>query len=215
MENSAELFTIFLSTFGVVFAIIDPFGYVPIFLTMTVRDSEERRRYMLKKACLAAFLVLAFSTFLGNQVLNFFGIGIPALQISGGLLLLVISFEMLKVIPVVEKLTPFEENEGRDKEDISIVPLAIPMLSGPASIASVVVLTSKAQETSDAPWMTYVAILVSVWITLLFTYFILRSASKLFKFIGATGLNVITRVMGLLLCAMAIQFVINGYLAVK
>jgi multiple antibiotic resistance protein len=215
MEDSAGLFTVLLSTFGVVFAIIDPFGYVPIFLTMTANDSEERRRYMLKKACLAAFAVLAIATFVGNQILNFFGISIPALQISGGLLLLVISFEMLKVIPVVEKLTPFEENEGRDKEDISIVPLAIPMLSGPASIASVVVLTAKAQDSTEAPWMTYVAILISVWLTLLFTYFVLRSASKVFKHIGGTGLNVITRVMGLLLSAMAIQFIINGYLAVK
>ena len=215
MENSLRLFAVFLSTFGVVFAIIDPFGYVPIFLAMTSSNSEEQRRYMLKKACVTAFLVLAISTFLGQQVLEFFGISIPALQISGGLLLLVISFEMLKVIPVVEKLTPFEENEGREKEDISIIPLAIPMLSGPASIASVVVLTSKAQETSEQPWMTYVAILISVWITLLFTYFVLRSATKLFKFVGATGLNVITRIMGLLLSAMAIQFLINGYVAVK
>lgn len=215
MDDSASMFTVFLSTFGVIFAIIDPFGYVPIFLSMTARDSNERRRYMLKKACLAAFVVLAVSTFLGNQILNFFGIGIPALQISGGILLLVIGFEMLKVIPVVEKLTPFEENEGRDKEDISIVPLAIPMLSGPASIASVVVLTAKAQETTDAPWMTYVAILVSVWITLIFTYFVLRSSEKLLKLIGSTGLNVITRVMGLLLSAMAIQFIINGYVAIK
>jgi len=215
MENSVELFSVFLSTFGVIFAIIDPFGYVPIFLSMTAKDSDERRRYMLKKACLAAFVVLAVSTFLGNQILNFFGISIPALQISGGILLLVIGFEMLKVIPIVEKLTPFEENEGRDKEDISIVPLAIPMLSGPASIASVIVLTAKAQETSDIPWMTYIAILVSVWITLVFTYFVLRSSERLLKLIGSTGLNVITRVMGLLLTAMAIQFIINGYVAIK
>jgi multiple antibiotic resistance protein len=208
------VFELFLSTFGVIFAIIDPFGYVPIFLTMTANDSEERRREMLKRACVTAFGVLAVSTFLGDHILRFFGIGIPALQISGGLLLLVISFEMLKVIPVVEKLTPNEEIEGREKEDISIIPLAIPMLSGPASIASVVVLTSQAGQESEG-WMLYSAILFSVAITLVFTYLVLRSAGKLFKFIGVTGLNIITRVMGLLLCAMAIQFIINGYLAVK
>ena len=142
--------------------------------------------------------------------MHFFGISIPALQISGGLILLVIGFEMLKVIPTPEKITAFEENEGKQKEDISIIPLAIPMLSGPASIASVVVLSSK----SDSVFL-YPAIIFSIFLTLGFTYLILRSASKIFKLVGVTGLNVMTRVMGLLLCAMAVQFVINGYLGIK
>ena len=206
----ALFFSVWLSTFGVIFAIIDPFGYVPIFLTMTAKDSEEQRRKMLKRACFTAFVVLTGATFLGNIILHFFGISIPALQISGGLILLVIGFEMVKVIPTPEKITAFEENEGKQKEDISIIPLAIPMLSGPASSASVVVLSSK----SDSVFL-YPAIIFSIFLTLGFTYLILRSASKIFKLVGVTGLNVMTRVMGLLLCAMAVQFVINGYLGIK
>ena len=203
--------SIWISTLGVIFAIIDPFGYVPIFLTMTAKDSEEQRRKMLKKACGTAFVVLTASAFLGNTVLRFFGISIPALQISGGLILLVIAFEMVKVIPTPEKISPHEENEGREKEDISIIPLAIPMLSGPASIASVVVLSAK----SDNIYLLYPAIILSILVTLGFTYFILKSASKIFQRVGLTGLNVMTRVMGLLLSAMAIQFVIDGYLGIK
>jgi multiple antibiotic resistance protein len=201
---------IWISTLGVIFAIIDPFGYVPIFLTMTAKDTQEQRRKMLKKACGTAFVVLTLSAFLGNAVLRFFGISIPALQISGGLILLVIAFEMVKVIPTPEKITPKEESEGREKEDISIIPLAIPMLSGPASIASVVVLSAK----NDSLYL-YPAIILSIGITLGFTYFILRSASKIFQKVGLTGLNVMTRVMGLLLSAMAVQFMIDGYLGIK
>ncbi|MFM8314952.1 MAG: MarC family protein [Deltaproteobacteria bacterium] len=206
----ASFLSVWVSTFGVIFASIDPFGYVPIFLTMTAKDTEEQRRRMLKKACLTAFVVLTGSAFLGNAILKFFGISISALQISGGLILLVIAFEMVKVIPTPEKITPFEENEGREKEDISIIPLAIPMLSGPASIASVVVLSARGESLS-----LYAAIILSILLTLAFTYLILRSASKIFRQVGITGLNVMTRIMGLLLSAMAVQFIINGYLGIK
>ena len=199
-----------VSTFGLVFAIVDPFGYIPIFISMTMKDSEDRRRAMLKKACITAGAVLVVFTIMGNNILGFFGISIPALQITGGLVLLAIGFEMLKVLPVGEKLTPSEKTEGTEKEDISIIPLAIPMLSGPASIATVVVLGSETESAID-----YSVIIFSIMATLAITYLILRSAAKILAWVGLTGLNVVTRIMGLLLCAMAVQLIINGYIAVK
>jgi multiple antibiotic resistance protein len=202
--------SLWFSTFALIFSVIDPFGYVPIFLGMTADNSDPQRRSMLKKACFAAFAVLALFTLLGTSFLHFFGISLPALQIAGGIILLAIGFEMLKVIPIPEKLSVSEEREGVQKEDISIVPLAIPMLAGPASIATVVILGSKAHDLWD-----YGSILVSILATLTFTYLILRSAAHVLRFMGQTGLRVLTRIMGLLLCAMAVQFVINGYLAVK
>src|SRR5690606_14630007 len=126
-----------LTHFGLLFALIDPVGYVPIFLAMTSQNSQARRLQMLRKACVTAFIVLAIFTLLGNSILAFFSISIPALQISGGLILLFIGFEMLNVLPVGEKLSSLEESEASRKDDISIVPLAIPMLSGPASIVAV------------------------------------------------------------------------------
>jgi len=201
-----------LSTFSVIFAIVDPFGYIPIFIAMTAKDSEARRRVMLGKACLTAGIVLTLFTFVGNYILTFFGISIPALQITGGLLLLVIGFEMLKVLPIGEKLSAVEENEGVEKEDISIVPLAIPMLSGPASIATVVVLAAESDHMAP---QGYFVIVLAVALTLGGTYVVLRSAGKILNYVGVTGLNVVTRIMGLLLCAMAVQFVINGYLAIR
>lgn len=209
MEELPPL-SMWLSTFGLVFAIVDPFGYVPIFISMTSRDTEERRRWMLKRACLTAGLVLGLFTIFGNHILGFFGISIPALQITGGILLLVIGLEMLKVFPFGEKLSSAEKSEGEEKEDISIIPLAIPMLSGPAAIATVIVLGSETDSYFD-----YVAILSSIAATLFITFLTLRSAGRILKLLGVTGLNVVTRVMGLLLSAMAVQFVINGYLTIR
>ena len=197
------------STFTLIFAIVDPFGYIPLFLAMTAENTDEQRSRMLRKACVTAFLVLTLFTFFGSRILGLFGISIPALQISGGLILLVIGFEMLKVIPVAEKVSPAEELEGVRKDDISIVPLAIPMLSGPASMATVVVLAAKAEAALD-----YAVIVGSIVLTLIITYLTLKSSSRILRYLGQSGLNVMTRIMGLLLAAMAVQFVINGYLAI-
>lgn len=197
-----------LQTFSAIFAIVDPFGYIPIFISLTAEDSPSRQREMLKRACATAFIVLTLFTILGNRILHVFGITIPAVQISGGLILLVIGFEMLKVIEVGEKITKSEASEGVRRDDISIIPLAIPMLSGPASIATVIMLSGRGGQ------MQYVNIVTSIIATLLITYLILRSAGKILKVIGLTGIKVLTRIMGFLLCAMAVQFMINGYLAV-
>ncbi len=199
-----------ISTFGIIFAVIDPFGYVPTFLAMTSKASQEKRQWMLKRACIAAFFVLALFSFVGQHILSFFGISIAALQISGGLILLVLGFDMLRVLPQHNKITEEEESEASQKQDISIVPLAIPMLSGPAAMASVIVLTSEAQSSID-----YTIVITSIFVTLAFTYLILGSSQKIFAKIGVNGLHVVTRIMGLLLCAMAVQFVIDGYLAIK
>ena len=175
-----QLFSVWLSTFGLIFAIIDPFGYIPIFISMTVRDSDRRRREMLTRACVTAFIVLTFFTLFGSYILAFFRISIPALQISGGLILLAIGLEMVRVIPVSEKLSPPEETEGLEKDDISIIPLAIPMLSGPAAIATVVVLGSGVRRVLD-----FSAIIVSIAGTLTFTFLILRYAGPNFLPCGA------------------------------
>lgn len=210
MESVSQYLAIWLPTFGVIFAIVDPFGYVPIFLSMTKDDSAEKRTQMLKRACFAALVTLSFFTFFGSHLLSFFGITLAALQISGGVILLVISFEMLKVIPVHEKLSEGEERDATGKDDISIIPLAIPMLAGPASIASVIMLSAK----NPSP-VGYLSILLSIVLTLAFTYLILRSAGRVLRYLGETGLKVMTRIMGFLLCAMAIQFIINGYHAIR
>lgn len=205
-----DWFSHVLSTIGLIFALIDPPGYVPLFLSITANDSEDGRKRILRRACTAAFIVLTVFTFLGNTLLHFFSISIPALQISGGLILLAIGFEMLNMLPRGEKLTRTEQNEATTKEDVSIIPLAIPMLSGPASIVAVIVLSAREASVSN-----YSAVIASIAFTLGVTYVVLRYATRILNRIGVTGLRVATRVMGLLLCAMAVQFVIDGYHAVR
>jgi multiple antibiotic resistance protein len=205
-----EWLAVFFTTFGFIFALIDPLGYVPLFLAMTATDSKERRQRMLRRACTTAFFVLLIFIVLGHSILAFFHISIPALQISGGLILLFIGFEMLNLLRSKEPLTPSEENEASQKDDISIVPLAIPMLSGPASIVAVVVLTAKSSAIAN-----YVVVIVSVFLTLLITYFVLSASERIMKVVGLTGVNAASRIMGLLLSAMAVQFVIDGFLAIR
>lgn len=165
---------------------------------------------MLRRACTTAFFVLLIFILLGHSILAFFHISIPALQISGGLILLFIGFEMLNLLHSKEPLTPSEENEASQKDDISIVPLAIPMLSGPASIVAVVVLTAKSSAVAN-----YLVVILSVFLTLLITYFVLSASERIMKVVGLTGVNAASRIMGLLLSAMAVQFVIDGFLAIR
>jgi multiple antibiotic resistance protein len=200
---------LFFTTFGLIFALIDPLGYVPLFLSMTSTATSERRQKMLRRACTTAFCVLLAFILFGNALLTFFHISIPALQISGGLILLFIGLEMLGLMRSHERLSPTEESEAAQKDDISIVPLAIPMLSGPASIVAVVVLTGK-----DSSIGSLLAVTLSVLATLLLTYFVLGAAERVMKVVGITGVNAASRIMGLLLCAMAVQFMIDGYLAI-
>jgi multiple antibiotic resistance protein len=205
-----EWLSLFFSTFGLIFALIDPLGYVPLFLAMTAADSSERRQKMLRRACITAFSVLVGFVLFGNWILAFFHVSIPALQISGGLILLFIGFEMLNLLHSKVALTPSEETEASQKDDISIVPLAIPMLSGPASIVAVVVSSAKQPDLGN-----YVAVILSVLLTLLITYFVLGASERIMKVVGITGVNAASRIMGLLLCAMAVQFVIDGFLAIR
>lgn len=209
MEDLAPNFKHWLSAFGVIFAIVDPFGYVPIFLSITSGDTQEQRKRTLKRACLVAFAILVAFSLVGQLLLGFFGISLAALQISGGLILFLVSLEMLQLLPFHRKLSPPEETEAVAKEDVSIVPLAIPMLAGPAALASVAIQTARGESLLDRG-----AVILSIAITLGFTYFLLRSAGRVADRLGVTGLNILTRIMGLLLCAMAVEFVVTGYRAI-
>jgi multiple antibiotic resistance protein len=197
---------IWLTTFGVILAVIDPFGYIPLFLAMTPKDGPEKRRTILLRACVTAGVVLVLFMLVGDFILSFFGISIPALQISGGLILLFIGLDMVRVLPITIRISEAEESEAVVKDDPSIVPLAIPMLAGPASLTTVAVFGARANGPMD-----YVAVFTSISITLILTYFILRNANRVLRIFTLTGLNVLTRIMGLLLCAMAVQFILNGF----
>jgi multiple antibiotic resistance protein len=192
--------------FTAVFFVVDPFAAIPIFLAITTRDDAARRRRLALRAALATFATLTAFALAGGLIFQLFGISLAAFKIAGGLMLLLMAFDMMRAQPSRTRSTEEEEAEGRDKEDVAIIPMAIPILSGPGAIATCMVLMSKAHW-RPIPTLT---VLGAIALTAFFTWIILRSAATAQRFLSQTFLHVMARVMGLLLAAVAIEFMISG-----
>lgn len=195
--------------FAALFFIIDPLGNVPLFLAITPRNDAQERKQIVGKASLVSGLILVFFLLTGSLVLDIFHITIGAFRISGGILVFVISFRMLFAARPGQKTSPQEEQEAIAKEDVSVFPLAIPLLSGPGAITTVILLRSKCEDIIHYALILAVIVAVSV-----LTCFILRESQYLMKLLGQTGINILTRLMGLILSVIAVQFVIDGIKAV-
>jgi multiple antibiotic resistance protein len=201
--DARGFFTEAAVAFGSLFSIVDPFSAMPIFLALVGRESQATKNRVALRASLTCFAVLAIFGAAGTIIFHFFGITIAAFKIAGGILLFGLSLEMMRARHSATKSTPEEEAEARD--DVGLIPLGLPLLSGPGAIAAVMVLAGKAQETSAK-----LSIFVAVMAVAISAFFILRSAAWMSRALGQTGINVIGRLMGLILAAMAIQFVIDG-----
>ncbi len=191
-----------------VFAILNPVGAIPLFLTLTAgRPSADLRRIAAKTgAAVAVILVLA--VWLGQSLLAVFGIGVPAFRIAGGLLVLLIAIAMFHAKSTPARHTREEDAEAESKEDISVVPLAIPLLAGPGAISLVIV---DAQKTAGI--VGEFVLTTGILIVALLVWLILRLAAPIGARLGTAGLNIVTRVMGLILAAMAVQFMAAGLVA--
>ncbi|MGE4133050.1 MAG: MarC family protein, partial [Bdellovibrionales bacterium] len=174
-------------------------------MAMTARDSAEKRHSEAKRACLVAAGVLIVCAAVGGFIFKFFGITLPALKIAGGCLLFLVGLDMINARESRAKSTQEEREEGVLKDDVAIFPLAIPLLSGPGAIVSVFILIEKA-ESFLHQGMVYFSIIA----TMMVTYLLLRQASRIARFMGATGMNVMARLMGLILAAIAVQFILGG-----
>src|ERR1019366_4329683 len=190
-----------------IFFLVDPFATIPSFLAITGSMTLERRKRMARKGTLTAWIVLTLFAVCGQLIFRMFGITLPAFEVAGGLILLLIGLDMLeaKRSPTAEATGDTEEATA--KEDAGIVPLGIPMLAGPGAISSVMVLVG--QVPSLWHWEMG-AILGSIAFTSLVTYWVLASASQVRRVMGDTGIRILVRVMGLLLVALAMQFFVNG-----
>jgi multiple antibiotic resistance protein len=194
-----------LSAFSAVFSVVDPLGVVPVYVAMTARDSREHKRRTAWRAALAMFVMLAVFAAAGGAILHFFGISLGAFRIAGGVLLLLLAVDLLRAQTSRQKSTPEEEAEGVEKSDVSIFPLAIPMLSGPGAVATVMVLMARSRSLWERA-IVFGAIAATAGIT----YGVLVGAGYAERRLGRTGLNVLHRVMGLLLAAIAVQFIVDG-----
>jgi multiple antibiotic resistance protein len=201
----AELFQFAAIAFTSIFVLVDPFAAIPSFLAMTAESNAPRRRHMARRAVATCFIVLSVFGAGGSYIFNLFGITLPAFKIAGGIILGLIGLDMVRARRSPTKETPGDTEESLEKEDVGIIPLGIPMLAGPGSISTVMVLVS---QTPD--WGHRAIIFGAIAVTAAISYLILAAGDRVRSFLGETGIRVLTRMMGLLLTAIAVQFVLNG-----
>lgn len=201
-----SFFQFALVTFTSVLFIVDPIAIVPTYLVITQGQSTAERRHTAVRACIAAALMMVLFAAAGRAIFGLFGITMPAFRIAGGLILWVVAMDMLHGARTTQEGTA-EIVEGQAKEDVAITPLAMPMLAGPGAISTVMVLSSQAKTTAQS-----VAVYGSILLACAIAWATLRVAETLVLRMGATGIRVMTRIMGLLLAAIAVQFVITGVL---
>lgn len=203
-EFSGPAVSFFITALISLFVIIDPSGNLFPYLALSAAGASKDRG-MARRACLYAFVILAFFVVLGRLVLHFFGISLPAFQIAGGLILFRIAFDMIEGRGHFNRLDTSSSLVAADYRDAALVPLATPLLAGPGAISTILVLTSRSRGHLEDG-----LILAALSLTLLFTYLVFRFAEKLLGFLKESGVRLLTRVMGLILAALAVEFVIQG-----
>jgi multiple antibiotic resistance protein len=196
------------TAFATAITIIDPIGMIPMTLGATARMPAARRNRIVDQAVIVAGIVMGLFGFVGREVLHYLGITLPAFTIAGGVLLFLIAIDMLFARPTGAKRTQEEEREAAEVENPAVFPLAIPMIAGPGTIATVLLLVSLAHgDRLDLIIVAgaYAAALFVTWVCM-------RGSTFILKIITTTGVHVTSRLLGILLAALAVQFVINGLL---
>lgn len=193
-----------------IFFLVDPFAVIPAFLAMTAHDDRRHRRRMARRASWTCFAVLCAFALAGRFIFKLFGLTLPAFEIAGGLILILVGMEMLQAKRSTSKQTPRETAEGIEKDDIGITPLGVPMLAGPGAISTVMVMMGP-----QFIWWKAVAVFFAILFTAFASYLVLAAADSVRKYMGETGIQVLVRIFGLLLVAIAVQFIINGLVHLK
>jgi MarC family membrane protein len=192
-------------TLPAIFFVVDAFGVVPIFLAMTAGDPESKVRDMALRACLVGAGVLVFFAIFGGVVFKLLGVTLSAFKVAGGILLLITSLDMLRARPSQTRTSGPEQSEATSKDDVAIVPLAIPLLAGPGSIATVMVLVSNGPAIVSG-----ISVLISIVLTFTGSYLILRAAAVVQRVLKHSGVAILQRLFGLILAAIAVQFMGEG-----
>lgn len=208
MGRLSEIVGFSLVAFTGLFAVVDPLTAVPVFVAMTGHATPAERRRIAARASTAAALILTAFALAGGLLFKFFGVTLPAFKIAGGLLLLLMAIDMLRAQPSRTRSTPEENAERSAREDIAIFPLATPLLAGPGSIATTMVFMGR-----STAWWQALPVIGAVLLTCFIGYWLLRGATYIERLLGKTGMNVLNRVMGLILAAIAVQFILDGIAA--
>lgn len=203
--NLAAVVKFSLIAFTSIFFLVDPFAVIPGFLTMTADEDDLSRSRVARRAAFTCFLVLTSFALTGSLIFKVFGITLPAFKIAGGIILLLIGIDMLQARRSATNEVAGEPQEAAEKEDVSVIPLGIPMLAGPGSISTVIVLMG---ETGH--WWHVIPVFASIAVTAVASYAVLAGADRVRRYFGHTGIRIMMRFMGLLLMGVAIQFILNG-----
>lgn len=186
-------------------SVVNPISVMPIYLALTASRTPQERRRTAMTTAFAVAMVLFVSLLAGQPILAFFGIGLPAFRVAGGVLLLLMGISMLRVSDDRSRHTPEEQAESYEKASVGVVPLAIPLLAGPGAISTTIVYAHR--DLSLDHYLLFGTVIVSVSSIVLVT---LLLAPRMVAIMGQTGMNVVTRVMGLLLTSIAVEFIAQG-----
>lgn len=194
-----------LKSFISLLALINPIGAIPFFISLTSQQTEAEKMRTIKTASVSVAIVVGVSALLGQQIIEFFNISVASLQVGGGLIMIMMAMNMLNAQTSRTKATPEEEDEAEARSSIAVVPLALPLLTGPGSISTVIVYAGKTKHWWELLLLAGVGVAIAavVWI-------VLRAAEPIARVIGRTGINVGTRLMGLILAALAVEFIVDG-----
>jgi len=199
--DSAE----FLKSFVAILAIVNPIGIVPIFLALTQSDSIAERRKTARLTALSVGLILVIAAFAGEAVLSFFGIGLPSFRVGGGILVLLMAVSMLQAKQSRIRQSPSEAEYAEEKEHVAVVPLAIPLMAGPGAISVVIIHGHQAVNLQGK-----ILLGGSIFSVALLSLISLYLAESIGKALGVTGLNIATRIMGLILASIGVQMIALG-----
>ncbi len=201
----SELLSLGLVALSAVFFVVDPVGVVPIFLAVTTGDSPAKTRSTAFRACLVGGALLSFFALFGTFVFKVMGVSLSAFRVAGGIVLLITALDMLRARRSATRTSPQETEEATMKDDVAIVPLAVPLLAGPGSIVTVMVLMSKGPGMLAA-----IPVLIAIVLTFVASYYLLRGAILVQGALKQSGVAILQRVMGLILAAIAVQFIAEG-----
>jgi multiple antibiotic resistance protein len=192
-------------TFTSIFVIVDPISGAVTFVSMTSDMTDEKKNELAKKAVTLACAIALFFAITGSAILNLFSISVDSLRIAGGILLFSIAFDMMHAKISSESITQEEISQSQEREDIWIFPIGLPLLTGPGAISTVIVLVGGAQTIDQK-----IIILVSIILTFFLCLYVFLFSRKINKFLGYNGMRVFTRIMGLLLAALAVNLTATG-----
>ena len=197
-----------VASFSAIFAIVNPMGATTFFVVLAQDYAPDLKKRVIQKAVLAATITLLAFAFLGNSIFYFFGTTLPAFEVAGGILLFRVGLSMMQGERPRTQLTAQDREEALQREMVGVVPLGIPMFAGPGAITTVIVLMGNAASPLDL--FKVASIVAAILVTMAVGWFLLRNADRIFRRIGRMGVYAFSRIMGILIAAVAVQFVLSG-----